>query len=40
MTPGMPVEQAGAMIKELVRSLNSVQLRLDEALARATIDNP
>ena len=40
MTPGMPVEQAGAMIKELVRSLNSVPQRLDEALARATIDNP
>ena len=40
MTPGMPVEQAGAMIKELVRSLNSVPQGLDEALARATIDNP
>lgn len=40
MTPGMPVEQAGAMIKELVRSLNSVPRGLDEALARATIDNP
>jgi hypothetical protein len=40
MTPGVPVEQAGAMIKELVRSLNSVPRGLDEALARATIDNP
>ena len=40
MTPGVPVEQAGAMIKELVRSLNSVPQGLDEALARATIDNP
>ena len=40
MTPGMPVEQAGALIKELVRSLNSVPQGLDEALARATIDNP
>jgi hypothetical protein len=40
MTPGMPVEQAGAMINELVRSLNSVPQGLDEALARATIDNP
>jgi hypothetical protein len=40
MTPGMPVEQAGAMIKELLRSLNSVPQGLDEALARATIDNP
>jgi len=40
MTPGMPVEQAGALIKELVRSLNSVPRGLDEALARATIDNP
>lgn len=40
MTKGMPVEQAGAMIKELVRSLNSVPQGLDEALARATIDNP
>ena len=40
MTPGVPVEQAGARIKELVRSLNSVPQGLDEALARATIDNP
>lgn len=40
MTPGMPVEQAGAMINELVRSLNSVPQGLDEALARAAIDNP
>ncbi len=40
MTPGVPVEQAGALIKELLRSLNSVPQGLDEALARATIDNP
>jgi hypothetical protein len=40
ITSAMPVEQAGAMIKELVRSLNSVPKGLDEALARATLDNP
>jgi len=40
ITSAMPVEQAGAMIKEVVRSLNSVPQGLDEALARATLDNP
>lgn len=40
MTQGMPVEQAGAIIKELAQSFNSVPQGLDEALARATLDNP
>jgi hypothetical protein len=40
ITNAIPVEQAGAIIKELARSLNSVPQGLDEALTRATLGNP